>query len=586
MDKRLHWLSVTVGLDRLDTEVLKHLVRAHIYEPYGTLMNFFGEGHAGRGEVNIEGLAAATGRQPLLIHRRLEAQSSLRQAGLVRDCRGGDYGTTNFAVRVARLRSVQPAVLARHILSTAPPSSLEWADFGHLGEPAELAKQLIVEAARRRCGINILLYGRPGTGKSEFARVLAETARLHPVLVGATDEEGGEPDRSERLAHLAVCRSLVRASPRHLLVVDEAEDLMIRPVFGLRDGGNSKLYLNRLVESSTSPTVWIVNQPDLLGGPVLRRMALALEFSLPSRAVRRRVLERLAIAEDVPFRAADLAGLSKIEVAPAVLASAVRAAAWTDKEPHTAALAARSIQKVMGGSIRPDDDRVADFDPSLSEGDMDLNRLVDRLARATSQAWSLLAAGPPGTGKSALARHIAAQAGMDVLERRASDLLNMFVGGTEKAIAEAFREAADTKAMLIIDEADTLLRNRSLAQRSWEVSMTNEMLTWMERSPTPFVATTNLRESLDPATSRRFLFKVELQGLTPAKARRLFQHYFGSEPPSTLDHVPELAPGDFALVARKARLLGITEPSRLVELLEVESLAKGARHEKRIGFGF
>ncbi len=64
-----------------------------------------------------------------------------------------------------------------------------------------------------------------------------------------------------------------------------------------------------------------------------------------------------------------------------------------------------------------------------------------------------------------------------MIEKRASDLLSMWVGGTEKAIAGAFEEAADARAMLILDEADSLLRDRGLADRSWEVSQVNEKLT-------------------------------------------------------------------------------------------------------------
>jgi SpoVK/Ycf46/Vps4 family AAA+-type ATPase len=216
---------------------------------------------------------------------------------------------------------------------------------------------------------------------------------------------------------------------------------------------------------------------------------------------------------------------------------------------------------------------------------MDLEVLVSRLTSATTPNWSLLAFGPPGTGKSALARYIATRMGIETVEKRASDLLNMYVGNTEKAIADAFREAADAKAMLIIDEADSLLRDRQLAGRSWEVSMTNEMLTWMERTVTPFVATTNLRESLDPATSRRFLFKIAFRSLDRPQMRAMFRHYFGKEAPAPLDQLDNLTPGDFALVARKAQLLGEDAAGALVAMLMAESVAKPGAARVPMGFG-
>ena len=126
--------------------------------------------------------------------------------------------------------------------------------------------------------------------------------------------------------------------------------------------------------------------------------------------------------------------------------------------------------------------------------------------------------GPPGTGKSAFVRHLAEHLGLEVVQKRASDLMSMWVGGTEQRIAAAFAEARDSGAFLVFDEADSLLADRRFAHRSWEVSQVNEMLTWMESHPLPFACTTNFGEHLDPATLRRFVFKVTLDYLSPAQA--------------------------------------------------------------------
>jgi transitional endoplasmic reticulum ATPase len=67
--------------------------------------------------------------------------------------------------------------------------------------------------------------------------------------------------------------------------------------------------------------------------------------------------------------------------------------------------------------------------------------------------------------------------GVPLLQKRASDLLDAFVGGTEHKIAGAFAEARDTGAFLMFDEADSLLQERAHAVRSWEISEVNEMLT-------------------------------------------------------------------------------------------------------------
>ena len=160
----------------------------------------------------------------------------------------------------------------------------------------------------------------------------------------------------------------------------------------------------------------------------------------------------------------------------------------------------------------------------------------------------------------------------------------MWVGGTEKAIAAAFTEARDAEAFLVFDEADSLLADRRLAQRSWEVSQVNEMLTWMESHPFPFACTTNFGERLDPATLRRFTFKIALDYLSAEQVIAGFRAYFGIEPPAEVAALATLTPGDFAVVRRKAELLDcLGDPRTLVEMLYEECESK-PEHARKIGF--
>ena len=202
-------------------------------------------------------------------------------------------------------------------------------------------------------------------------------------------------------------------------------------------------------------------------------------------------------------------------------------------------------------------------------------RLADRLASRGERRFSLCLQGPPGTGKSAFVRYLADRLGLEVVQKRASDLMSPYVGKTEQLIAAAFAEARDSGAFLVFDEADSLLSDRRFAQRSWEVSKVNEMLTWMESHPAPFACTTNFGVHLDPATLRRFVFKVTLDYLAPEQARAAFRGYFGLEPPAGVAALAALTPGDFAVVRRKAEVLGcLEEPEALAAMLRAECDAK------------
>ena len=127
----------------------------------------------------------------------------------------------------------------------------------------------------------------------------------------------------------------------------------------------------------------------------------------------------------------------------------------------------------------------------------------------------------------------------------------------------------------MFDEADSLLADRRMAQRGWEISQVNEMLTWMESHRLPFACTTNLVEKLDPATLRRFTFKVKLGYLSTEQAAAMFHAYFNLTPPKELAALPVLTPGDFAVVRRAVEVLDLLQdPRTIVDLLRTECEAK------------
>ncbi len=258
---------------------------------------------------------------------------------------------------------------------------------------------------------------------------------------------------------------------------------------------------------------------------------MCLQLRVPNLATRTTLWRRMGTAQGVALADADAARLARlVPAAPAVASAALRATRLADGGAETARVIVEGVARaVRGGELPlPEREQDASYDPALVNANCDLDALIAELRRpGASRAVSFLLSGPPGAGKSAWARHLAARMGLPVLHKRASDLLDAFVGGTEQNIAAGFAEARDTHAFLVFDEADSLLLERASATRSWEISQVNEMLTWMEQHPLPFACTTNLVERLDRASLRRFLVKIGFDWLKPAQARLAYRRFFG-----------------------------------------------------------
>jgi SpoVK/Ycf46/Vps4 family AAA+-type ATPase len=463
-----------------------------------------------------------------------------------------------------------------------PAAEAEWCDFAHHGAQGEFALRLLENAVRRReTGINLLFHGAPGTGKTELCKVLAAKIGASLHAVGESDDNGEEPSRFERLQQLRLSQRLLVPVERSIVLFDEMEDLFPGPLsrFGLaRQHSGSKVHINRMLETNAVPTLWTTNDISSCDPALLRRMTFTMELRTPPPEIRARVWSRIAKQQRMLLLPETCSELARdVEFPPGLVASALRAARIAKAGPDGLTLAVDAMARAVRGgrALPPRSMNEHEFDPANARADHDLARLAERLsAGKTSAPVTLCLIGAPGTGKSAFARHLAARMNMPVLERRASDLLDRYVGSTERNIAEAFAEARDTRAFLIFDEADSLIGVRADAMRSWEITQVNEMLTWMESHPIPFACTTNLPDRLDPAALRRFSLRITFLPLDAAQCLAAFRRCFGLDAPSGIARLDQLTPGDFAVVQRRVDVLGLTSARDILAELAREQAAK------------
>ncbi len=125
---------------------------------------------------------------------------------------------------------------------------------------------------------------------------------------------------------------------------------------------------------------------------------------------------------------------------------------------------------------------------------------------------TLLFLGPPGTGKTLSAYALAGTLDLKVMEASIPDLMNCYVGETDKNIRDIFRKAEENDALLLFDEADALVSTRGSVSHAVDRHLNAEVnvfLQELERFSGIVVLTTNLGINLDPALRRRIKLKIK-----------------------------------------------------------------------------
>ena len=536
-------------------------------------------------DTDVERVARAVEKGPLV------------DAGLLAvgdDGEAGMYVPWDLRQALAQPKKTLSEIEERLIGAVEPPLTTA-ADHDHHAKDRDFVLSLVKGAlAEGAKGVNILIHGATGTGKTEFCRMVAKELGMQLYSVGEKAENGDEPERQDRLSALLLAQSLMAERKDALLLFDEMDDILVEPpnpfamfMPDMNITGPSKVFLHRMLENNRTPTLWTLNSIGGLDEALMRRMTYSFEMRVPPVAVRARIWARIAESHKFDLEVETAEELARqYDVSPALIENAMRAAILTKGGVPALKAALDQSQRVVFGQVRPPSPLEAPFDPALVNADVDMVNLAERLTRPDlARNFSLLMTGPPGTGKTAYVRYLAERLGMDVLHKRASDLISMWVGQTEQQIAEAFREAADMGKFLVFDEADSMLYDRRNAVRSFEVSQVNEMLTWMESHPLPFACTSNLVDGIDQAAMRRFTFKTRVDYLKTEQATRAFESFFDTSPPERLAKLDMLTPGDFAVVKKKLRFLGEADGEDLVDMLRLECEAKADyKSGAKVGF--
>lgn len=473
------------------------------------------------------------------------------------------------------------------------------------------SKEICLDLLRGDNPVSILFYGKPGSGKTELAKTLG---KLSGKKVYIFKNEAETDDDINVLSRLNCLLSMERMDS--IIIVDEADSLLkgiALDLFGphpLKQKG----IVNKMLENNKGKAIYIVNHKTQIDESTMRRFTFSVKFE----AMPKSILKSIAMSKIAPlkidrttkekliglFDAYRLTGSSVDNVVKTIQSMRI-----DDKEDLLikAKAVLQENSMLLSDSKKMRQTTKAQYDPTVLNASMDPQKIVRMVQNAAKFAEKhndsesgvrMLFYGLSGTGKTELARYISESLEKPLLLKRASDILDSFVGQNEANIRMAFEEAEQTDSILLFDEADSFFSDRNKAKQSWERTMVNEFLTQMEEFSGILICTTNLRKIMDSAMQRRFHILVEFKPMKFDGIKKMAEKYFpdyqfSNKQLEELEEMESVTPGDFGALASRIRFMDFEDIDSAYILDELKKLQEeklqqqedeGYGGKRKIGF--
>ncbi len=197
-------------------------------------------------------------------------------------------------------------------------------DFGYIVQRNQI-KNLLQKAIEYNLqGINILLYGIPGTGKTEFAKTLTNQINCPIYSIAEKNKERFEKVETDRFNQLALANEALKNDFNSILLFDEAEDVFSHSPFQEKSDV-SKVKLNRLLETNNRPTIWTTNDVIGIDEAYLRRFSYVLSVKTPPNQIKASIWEKKFKEYHISYNKEIVEALSKeYDIPPAFIDNVVR----------------------------------------------------------------------------------------------------------------------------------------------------------------------------------------------------------------------------------------------------------------------
>ena len=431
----------SMGLNKVELAVLQFACLINCYKPLAMAADLCSDSFTEADVCDL--LAELLGMPFSLVYRALQPSGLLRESGIVWP--DGGWGGSQY---LARWLSI-PEMLAREVFraqdeddlmlnvfyKAGPKSTLTRNDFPQWSELLLLKKYLRASIKEKAVGANVLLWGPPGTGKTEMARHLAQALRKRSLEINNVGVDGRALTAADRLDCYRFCQAILARSSNALVTFDEVEDILCDGSysrFGFKGSGKfTKGLMNTILETNRTPAIWITNTVDGVDPAYLRRFDVVVNLKTPVASDKRRMAWKAF--KDLPLNKAMIDQIVRHRaVTPAHMQKVSKICERIGVE--TAGEAKNVVKHVLNGDLRAVRERPLvtasrkkksgavqlPYRASLINCDTDIEYLTENLRHGSSVR--ICSFGPPGTGKTAWAHHLAETLKRPLVVKRAADI--------------------------------------------------------------------------------------------------------------------------------------------------------------------
>ena len=457
--------------------------------------------------------------------------------------------------------------------ATDKKNRITYEEIGGLGVETSAMREIVELPLRHpelfaRLGVEphsgVLLYGPPGCGKTLLAKVIASESDANMYLIngpeimnkyyGETEARLREifKEAKDNSPSIIFIDEIDAIAPKREEAYGDVEKRVVAQLLALMDG---------LTERGNVIVLGASNRPDSVD-PALRRPGRfdrEMEISVPNADGRLEILHihtrGMPLSDDIDLKnlATELHGYTGADIKSLCRESAIKAIRryLPEIDLENERIPSKMLQS-MEIKLRDFYDAMHEVVPTAMRefyverakvwwkdvGGLDYAKktLEDNMITSVNDPSKftkmgikppkgVLLYGPPGCGKTILARALAAECGANMILVRGPEILSKWVGESEKAIREIFRKAKTSAPCIIIfDELDSLAKSRTSEEGNRGETILSQMLTEMEEGGTSrivIVGITNRPDLIDNSMLRTGRLDIVLFIQPPDEKGRL-----------------------------------------------------------------